>query len=107
MGRSPPSVNASPPVMPSVRTGTPAPLADQRADEIAVAPLALQVDRRRRPLLALADLAQIERLSEPAAGLANEQDRLVGGLERNRCRLGEVGEHADAADRRRRQDRAP
>ena len=46
-----------------------------------------QIDRRRRALLAAADLAQIERLAEPAVGLADQQDRLAFGLEgeRRRC----------------------
>ena len=56
-------------------------LVDQRAHEIAVAPLRDQIDRRRRALLAAADVAQIERLAEPALGLADQQDRLARGLE--------------------------
>ena len=50
---------------------------DQRAHEIAVALLGREIDRRRRALLASADVAQIERLAEPACGLADQQDRLA------------------------------
>src|SRR6185503_14345113 len=39
-------------------------------------------------------------------GLADQQDRLTLSLERERCRLCEVVEHADAADARCRQDAA-
>ena len=56
-------------------------LGDQRAHEIAVAALGSEIDRRRRSFLALADFAQIERLAEPAVGLADEQNGLAGGLE--------------------------
>ena len=80
-------------------------LDDQRADEIAGHALGRKIDRRRRALLALADFAQVERLAEPAIGLADEQDGLVGGLEGERRRLGEIVDQADAADRGRRQDR--
>ena len=76
------------------------PVADQPADEVAVAALGGEIDRRRRALLAAADVAQIERLAEPAVGLADQQDRLALGLEGERRRLGEVVEQADAADRR-------
>ena len=41
---------------------------DLRADEIAVAPFGGKIDRRRRALLAAGDLAQPERLAEPAPG---------------------------------------
>ena len=46
---------------------------DQRADEIAVLALLGEIDRRRRALLAAADLAQIHRLAEPARRLADQQ----------------------------------
>ena len=82
------------------------PVGDQRAHHVAVLALLDQIDRRRRALLAAADVAQIERLAEPALRLADQQDRFARGLERQRRRLGEVGEHADAADGRRRQDAA-
>ncbi len=81
-------------------TAVTTPSRDQRAHEIAVAPLGGEIDRRRRALLAPADVAQIERLAEPALGLADQQDRLVRGLEGERRRLGEVVDHADAADGR-------
>ena len=80
-----------------VRRGDQA-VGDQRAHHIAVLALLDQIDRRRRALLAAADVAQIERLAEPALRLADQQDRLAGRLERKRRRLGEIGEHADAAD---------
>ena len=80
-------------------------VADQAADEIAVAPFGSQVHRRRRALLAAADVAQIERLAEPTAGVADQQDRLAFGFKRKRHRPGEVIEQADAADGGRRQDR--
>ena len=80
-------------------------VADQLADEIAVAPLGGEIDRRRRALFAAADFAQIKRLAEPAARLADQQDRLALGLERERHRFGEFVEQTDAADGRRRQDR--
>ena len=73
-------------------------LADQQTNQIAVAALARKVDRRWGALLALADFAQIERLSEPSCGLADEQDRFVGGLESERCGLGEILEQPHAAD---------
>ena len=73
-------------------------LADEQTNQIAVAALARKVDRRWGALLALADFAQIERLSEPSCGLADEQDRFVGGLESERCGLGEILEQPHAAD---------
>ena len=65
-----------------------------------------KIDRRRRALLAAANLAQIERLAEPAVRVADQKDRLALGLERERHRRREIVEQADAADGRRRQDRA-
>ena len=41
-------------------------VADQRPDEFAVAPLGGEIDRRRRALLPPANIAQINRLAEPA-----------------------------------------
>ena len=70
------SATSSPPSETSC-TAVAMPSRDQRAHEIAVPALGGKIDRRRRALLALADLAQIERLAEPARGLADQQDRLV------------------------------
>ena len=46
----------------------------KRAHKIAVAAFVSEVDRRRRALLAAANVAQIDRLAEPACGLADQQD---------------------------------
>ena len=66
----------------------------RRADELAVAALGGEIDRRRRALLAAANVAQIKRLTEPASRFADQQDRLAFGLESNRHRLGEFVERA-------------
>src|SRR4029078_1304202 len=79
---------------------------DQRADEIAVLALLDEIDRRRRTFFAAADVAQIDRLPQPALRLADQYDRLALAREGEGCRLGEVVEDADTADRRRRQNRA-
>ncbi len=79
---------------------------DLGAHEIAVAALGGEIDRRRRPLLAAGELAQVERAAEMALGLADQQDRLAGALEGEAHRAGGVVDQADAADRRRRQDAA-
>ena len=47
---------------------------DEAAHKIAVAPLGREIDRRRCALLAPANLAQIERLAEPAARLADQRE---------------------------------
>src|SRR5580700_12243369 len=52
-------------------------VADQRAHEFAMAALRRKIDRRRSALLAAANLAQIERLAEPAARVADQEDRLA------------------------------
>ena len=49
-----------------------------------------EVDRRRRALFAAANVAQIDRTTEPAAGLADQQDRLAFALEGERHGLGEL-----------------
>ena len=51
---------------PSSRAPCRPPRADQVAHEIAVALLGLEIDGRRRALFAAADVAQIDRLAEPA-----------------------------------------
>src|SRR5882757_11225682 len=76
-------------------------------EAIAIAALDREIDRRRRAALHSAQLAQIDRLAEPAGGLADHHDRIALALEGDRRRLLEIIEHADAADRWRRQDRAP
>src|SRR3546814_4180166 len=55
--------------------------------------------------LAAGDLAQPDRLAEMAARLADDEDRLALGLECYGGALRPIGEEADAADRRGRQDR--
>jgi len=60
------------------------PVDDQRAHHIAVLLLLDQVDRRRRPLLAAADVAQVKRLAEPALRLADQQNGFAIGLEGKR-----------------------
>ena len=79
---------------------------DHAAHHTTVAFLRGEIDRRRRALFAAADLAQVNRLPEPAVGAADQQDRLVLGLERQRRGFGEIVQQSDAADRRRRQDAA-
>ena len=60
----------------ALRKGQPARF--KGADEIAVTALGREVHRRRRARLPAADVAQIDRLAEPAFGLAHEQNRLAG-----------------------------
>ena len=79
---------------------------NQAAHQIAVLALLDQIDRRRRALFAAADVAQIERLAEPALRLADQQDHLARRLERDRCGFLEIVDHADGSDRRGRQDAA-
>ncbi len=60
-------------------------LLDQRADEVAAPPLRREVDRWRRALFPALDLAQVERLAEPAVPLAaaDQQQRLAFRLQRD------------------------
>src|SRR5215467_12665021 len=74
-------------------------VADQAAHEVAMPALGGEIHRRRSTLLPPANLAQIHRLPQPAAGLANEEDRIALALERSRHGLGEFIEQSDAADR--------
>lgn len=46
-------------------------LIDHTANHVAIALLGGEVDRRRSALFAAADVAQIDRLAEPALGLAD------------------------------------
>ena len=46
--------------------------ADQQPHVVAVATLGREIDRRRRPLLPLANFTQIERLPKPANSLADQ-----------------------------------
>jgi len=80
---------------------------DHAAHDVAIALFGGEIHRRRRPFFAAADVAQIHRLAEPALGIADQQNRLIGGLEGERRGFGEIVEHANAADRWRRQDRPP
>ena len=74
--------------------------ADELAHEIAVALSRREIDRRRRAFLAAADLAQIDRLAEPALRRADEDDRLALALEGEEALDRHVVEEADAADGR-------
>ncbi len=94
------------PAIRQVVHGRDGPRADQPADEIAVAPLGLEIDRRRRALATSADVAEVERLPEPALRLADEQHGLAGRLEAGGRDPRDVVDEADAADRRGRQDAA-
>src|SRR4029079_4074998 len=58
-----------------------------------------EVDRRRRALLAAADIAQIDGLTEPALAVADQQDRLISRLEGERGGFGEIIQEANAAVR--------
>ena len=80
---------------------------DQCADQLAVAPLDGEIDGRWRTLLAPANLAQINRLAEPALRVAEQQNGLVHRLEGEARRLGEILDQTYPSDGRRRQDRAP
>ncbi len=80
---------------------------DQRADEIAGLLLMGQVDGRRRAIGAAVNVAHIDRLGEmraPAGRSADEEDRLVGGGEADPRHPRPVGNKADAADGRGRQN---
>jgi len=57
---------------------------DHAAHHVAVAFFRREIDRRRRAFFAAADVAQINRLAEPAMGFADQQDDLALGLERQR-----------------------
>src|SRR6185312_16646341 len=78
---------------------------DEAAHQIAVLALLDEIYRRWRAFLAPADVAQIKRLAEPACCLTDKDDGLTGLLEGQSRRLAEIGQHPDAADRGRRQDR--
>ena len=100
---SPPPRSTRPP---SERSCTARNLArpDQAADEVAVAALELQVDRRRRAVLAAEQLAQIEAGAQLAVADADQQQR-VAGLHRGEVGApGIVGDQADGADGRRRRN---
>src|SRR5262249_41517223 len=59
-------------------------VADQAAHEVAMPALGGEINRRRSTLLPLANLAQINRLPQPAVSLTNEEDRIAFALERSR-----------------------
>src|ERR1700722_12677658 len=79
---------------------------DHAAHHVAVAFFSREINRRRRALFAAADVAQVNRLPEPALSLAYQEDRLARGLEGEGGGFGEIVEQPDAADRRRRQNAA-
>ena len=67
--------------------------------------LGRKIDRRRRAVAAAADIGELGGLAEPAGGRADEQDGLARLREsRSSRRLGHIRDHADAADRRGRQN---
>ncbi len=53
---------------------------DHAANHAAVAFLGRKINRGRRALFAAADVAQVDRLAEPAMGLADQKDRLAFAL---------------------------
>ena len=60
-----------------------------------------EIDRRRRAVLAVEQVAQVDRLAQmraPPVGRADQQDRLVVGGKADARHLGPVGQQADAAD---------
>src|SRR5262249_56449875 len=73
-------------------------VADQAAHEVAMPAFRGEIDRRRSTLLPPANLAQIHRLPQPAAGLAKKEDRIALALERSRHGFSEFIEQSDAAD---------
>ena len=85
------------------------PVVDQLADEFAGASLAVQIDRRRRPVAAA--VADRSSQSDWPRWLAAWPTRIDNAspsvLERDRRRLLPILEQPDAANRGRRQDRAP
>ena len=114
-------VNSRAPIMPAIAisaTATSTPPSDTSwqartsparicvADEIAVGAFGGQIDGGRRAFLAAGDLAQPQRLAEPALGGADQHDVEPGRQRDARPRLRRIVQHAEAADRRRRQDRA-
>ncbi len=79
--------------------GDPA-LVDLAAHEVAVAPLDREIDRRRGTFLATAGLPEVERLAEPALGLADQHDAQARLREPRADGLGDVVDHAHRADGR-------
>ena len=71
----------SKPAVGKIMRGGDAAVLDQLAHEIAIALLGREIDRRRRALFPAADVAQIERLAEPALRIADQQDRFAFALE--------------------------
>ena len=67
----------------------------------------LEIDGRGRALFAPADVAEIERLPEPALALADKQHNVALALEGEGGVFVHVVEQADAADGGRGQDAAP
>ncbi len=94
------SATASPPSEQSW-TAVAIPSRISAAHEIADALLVVEIDRRRRPLLAAGDLAQPDGLTEvgaPGGRRTDQQDRLVLGGERDPGDTGDVRHQSDAAD---------
>ena len=73
--------------------------------EVAVAALDREIDRRRCAFLAAVQFTQVDRLAEPALGVADQHEG-EAVLDQARARRGrDVVDHADRTDGRRRQDR--
>src|SRR3546814_3543426 len=70
---------------------------------IAGALFGAQVDGRRRAVFAAQNFAQPHRLAEVAGAFADREDDVAGALEADADRLVQILDHADAADRGRRQ----
>ena len=85
-------------------------LRDQLADELAGAAFDVEVDGRRRPVLAAVASREPQRLAEIMAASimarCSDQNVFALRLEPDRRRLLPIVEQAHAADRRGRQDRA-
>src|SRR3546814_5239571 len=79
---------------------------DRLADEIAGAFFGAEVNGRRRAFFAAMECAQPNRLAKMARALADREYDIAGALEADADRLVPILDHADAADRGGRQDRA-
>src|SRR5215207_4972177 len=71
---------------------------DERADEVAIALLTLQIDRGRGAFLAPMDFLQINRLAQMGAVSAYHQNNLAVVLEGEGRHRGEIRDEADTAD---------
>src|SRR4029078_13530616 len=67
-------------------------------------PLARQIYWRRRAGFLFANLPQVQGLAQPAGGLADEEDALIGALERKSGGFSEIFDEPYSTDGRRRQN---